>query len=925
MKVLIYIRKVLFLFLCGALSFSYGYGQELPLLPDTIKPLLSDSNLIDELITVGYATGNRSTLSGSVNRVNEGGMNEGLISTPLDALRGRVSGVSIPVGGNSAAALAAVRVRGTTSLTGGNDPLVIIDGVFADLNLLSSIYPADIENFTILKDASETAQYGSRGASGVIEVTTKKGRQGAFSISYDGSFGVEAAYKSLDMLSANGFRKLAEERNIGILDLGNNTDFQDEITRLGLVQNHHIAFGGGSETSSYRASLGFVEREGVIRNTNSRNFTTKLNITQHAFNDLLVFDLGIFGSLLKNAYLNDVQKMFYSAATFNPTFPNHKNMETGSWDQITNASQITNPLAWLEVKDDDSNAHINTHLKLVFNLSKHLMFTAFGSYTYNVIDNAQYLPTSVWAHGQAYRGERKTESLLGDFMLAYKKDFGLHQLNVLGLAEAQKMITRGFYTTATNFSTDRFGYDNLQAGAVRLWEGTGSYYEAPHLASFLGRVNYIYDGKYIATVNARADASSKVGANNKWGFFPSASVAWVLTEEEFMEGISWVRNLKIRSGYGLSGNQDAIDSYNSLRLMKPNGVVSVNGAPTVTLGTIRNANPDLKWEVKHTFNAGIDAGFFDNRFILAVDYYNSKTDDMLYLYDVSVPPFAYNKMLANLGSMRNSGVELGIGVTPLRTKDMELNINVNVTFQRNKLLSLSGYYKGEYMSAPEYTSISDLNGAGFHGGYNHIVYQMVGQPLGVFYLPKCTGLVSDGNGGYKYEIEDLNGNGVSLEDGEDRYIAGQAMPKTLLGSNISFRYKQFDLSVQINGAFGHKIYNGTSLTYMNMDIFPDYNVLREAPSRNIQDQTATDYWLEKGDYINFDYLTLGWNVSLGNLRKYVRNVRLSVSVNNLATITGYSGLTPMINSSIVNNTLGIDDKRSYPVVRSYTMGLSFNF
>ena len=298
---------------------------------------------------------------------------------------------------------------------------------------------------------------------------------------------------------------------------------------------------------------------------------------------------------------------------------------------------------------------------------------------------------------------------------------------------------------------------------------------------------------------------------------------------------------------------------------------------------------------------------------------------MLFLYDVSVPPFAYNKLLAYLGSMRNSGVELGIGVTPLRTKDMELNINVNVTFQRNKLLSLSGYYKGEYMSAPEYTSISDLNGAGFLGGYNHIVYQMVGQPLGVFYLPKCTGLVSDGNGGYKYEIEDLNGNGVSLEDGEDRYIAGQAMPKTLLGSNISFRYKQFDLSVQINGAFGHKIYNGTSLTYMNMDIFPDYNVLREAPSRNIQDQTATDYWLEKGDYINFDYLTLGWNVSLGNLRKYVRNVRLSVSVNNLATITGYSGLTPMINSSIVNNTLGIDDKRSYPVVRSYTMGLSFNF
>ena len=895
---------------CGSV-----FAQRKPVLPPPV----------DSLITVGYATGSMKTISGSVEKITETQMNKDQITNPLEAIRGRVPGLTIQRGTNGPAALDAVRLRGTTSLTSGNDPLIIVDGVFGDLSMLASIYPTDIESFTILKDASETSQYGSRGASGVIEITTKKGMSGKTQVSYNGIFGISTVYKNLNMLSANDFRRVASERGISILDKGNSTNFQKEIEQTGLQQNHHIAFYGGSNESSYRVSLGFMDRQGVILNEDMKNFTSNMNMTQKMFDGFLNCELGMFGSIQKNHNLVDLQKTFYSAATFNPTFPNHKNMETGSWDQITNASQITNPLAWLEVKDDDSNAHINTHLKLVFNLSKHLMFTAFGSYTYNVIDNAQYLPTSVWAHGQAYRGERKTESLLGDFMLAYKKDFGLHQLNVLGLAEAQKMITRGFYTTATNFSTDRFGYDNLQAGAVRLWEGTGSYYEAPHLASFLGRVNYIYDGKYIATVNARADASSKVGANNKWGFFPSASVAWVLTEEEFMEGVSWVRNLKIRSGYGLSGNQDAIDSYNSLRLMKPNGVVSVNGAPTVTLGTIRNANPDLKWEVKRTFNAGIDAGFFDNRFILAVDYYNSKTDDMLYLYDVSVPPFAYNKMLANLGSMRNSGVELGIGVTPLRTKDMELNINVNVTFQRNKLLSLSGYYKGEYMSAPEYTSISDLNGAGFHGGYNHIVYQMVGQPLGVFYLPKCTGLVSDGNGGYKYEIEDLNGNGVSLEDGEDRYIAGQAMPKTLLGSNISFRYKQFDLSVQINGAFGHKIYNGTSLTYMNMDIFPDYNVLREAPSRNIQDQTATDYWLEKGDYINFDYLTLGWNVSLGNLRKYVRNVRLSVSVNNLATITGYSGLTPMINSSIVNNTLGIDDKRSYPVVRSYTMGLSFNF
>lgn len=389
-----------------------------------------------------------------------------------------------------------------------------------------------------------------------------------------------------------------------------------------------------------------------------------------------------------------------------------------------------------------------------------------------------------------------------------------------------------------------------------------------------------------------------------------------------------VDNLKFRIGYGLAGNQSGIDSYTTLNLVKPNGVVPVGNSAVVSLGDLRNTNPDLKWEVKHTFNTGIDVALFGNRLLLSANYYNSRTTDMLYLYNVSVPPFTYNTLLANIGSMRNWGTEIAIGITPLKTKDMELNINANITFQRNKLLSLSGMYNGEMLSAPEYKSLAGLDGAGFHGGYNHIVYQMVGQPLGVFYLPHSTGLESDGNGGYTYGIADLNGGGVSLEDGEDRYVAGQAVPKTILGSNISFRYKRFDLSLQVNGAFGHKIYNGTSLTYMNMNIFPDYNVMKKAPKQNIKDQTATDYWLEKGDYVNFDYVTLGWNVPIEKvqkLKKYVRSLRLAFTVNNLATISGYSGLSPMINSSTVNSTLGVDDKRGYPLARTYTLGLSINF
>lgn len=883
---------------------------------------------LDSLITVGYATGSLKTISGSVEKITETQMNKDQITNPLEAIRGRVPGLTIQRGTNGPAALDAVRLRGTTSLTSGNDPLIIVDGVFGDLSMLTSIYPTDIESFTILKDASETSQYGSRGASGVIEVTTKKGMSGKTQVNYNGSFGISTVYKNLKMLSADDFRRVASERGISILDKGNNTNFQKEIEQTGLQQNHHIAFYGGSGESSYRVSLGFMDRKGVILNDDMTNFTSNMNMTQQIFDGFLNCELGMFGSIQKNDNLVDLQKTFYSAATFNPTFPNHKNPDTNSWEGITTASQTTHPLAWMEVDDHDAISHISTHARLTFNLLDELKLSLFGAYTYNIVEKSQYLPISVWAHGQAYKGTRKMESLLGNMMLTYKKNWRKHYFDALALAELQKETYTGFYTTATNFNTDKFGYNNLQAGALRPWEGTNSYWEQPKLTSFMGRFSYTYADRYSLTLNARTDASSKFGANHKWGFFPSVSAAWVISEEKFMKQFPMVDNLKFRMGYGLAGNQSGIDSYTTLSLMKPNGVIPVGNSAAVSLGDLRNVNPDLKWEVKHTFNTGFDISLFGNRLLLSANYYNSKTTDMLYLYNVPVPPFTYNTLLANIGSMRNSGMEIAIGITPLKTQDMELNINANITFQQNKLLSLSGMYNGEMISAPTYKSLSSLDGAGFHGGYNHIVYQVVGQPLGVFYLPHSNGLVSDGNGGYTYDIADLNGGGVSLEDGEDRYVAGQAVPKTILGSNISFRYKRFDISVQVNGAFGHKIFNGTSLTYMNMNIFPDYNVMKDAPRQNIKDQTATDYWLEKGNYVNFDYVTLGWNVPIervAKVKKYVRSLRLAFTVNNLATITGYSGLSPMINSSTVNSTLGLDDKRGYPLARTYTLGLSINF
>ena len=320
--------------------------------------------------------------------------------------------------------------------------------------------------------------------------------------------------------------------------------------------------------------------------------------------------------------------------------------------------------------------------------------------------------------------------------------------------------------------------------------------------------------------------------------------------------------------------------------------MSVNSSPTVTMGMIRNNNPDLKWETRSTWNIGADVGL-----------YYSKTTDMLYAYDVPVPPFAYDKLLANIGSMSNQGLEIGFSVTPIAKKDMELNINMNLAWQKNKLLSLSGEYDGMQMSAAKVTAMGSLSGAGQHGGYNNIVYQIVGQPLGVFYLPHCKGIVPDGNGHYRYDIEDLDQDGtVDLSDGGDRYIAGQATPKVTLGSNISFRYRDWYLSLQMNGAFGHKIFNGTGLAYTNMSSFPDYNVLKGAPEKNI---------------------VIGYDIPIK--KGVVQSLRVSASVNNLATITSYSGLTPMINSYVVNSTMGIDDKRTYPLYRTYSIGLSVQF
>ena len=857
--------------------------------------------------------------TGSVNVVNQDRMNKGLVNNPLSALNGKVAGVNISNGEDRMAQLSSVRVRGTTSLTGGNDPLIIIDGVYSDLATLSTIYPADIESFAILRNAAETAQYGSRGASGVIEVTTKKGSGAAFHISYDGSWGIEDIYKNIEMLSASEYVATAKSLGVAYKDDGYDTNFPDAITRTGFVQNHHVAFSGGGPSSNYRASLAYSKNTTVLDMKGMDNLVAKLDISQKAFDDYVTINFGVFGSSQKVKGIFDEQMLFYSAAAQNPTIAR---------DAITKnaqASEINPPRTILSEKNNTKYLTFDTHLDVTARLARSLSLTLRGSYSFNSTENGQYCPTWVWAQGQAYRGEQKSENWLANATLDWSHSWGVHELSASLLGEYQREHRTGFWTTVKGFTTNDFGYNNLAAGSIRPYGGTGSDYADPSLASGMVTATYTLMKRYSLSTTLRADGSSMVGKDNRWGLFPSISVNWNVMEEPFMQSLKpIVTMLKLRTGYGLTGNLGAITSYTTLNTVAPIGIVAVDGSPKVTLASLRNANPDLKWEKKSTFNVGADMGFWHNRVMFTIEYYYSKTTDMLYQYDVPVPPFTYSKLLANIGSMENHGVEIGFAVTPLQRRDMELNINVNMSFQGNKLLSLSGNYNGYNLSASNITAIGSLNGAGQHGGNANVLYQIVGQPLGVFYLPHCKGIVDRGNGYKMYDIADLNDDGkIDLSDNGDRYIAGQATPKMTLGSNISFRYKDFDISLQMNGAFGHKIFNGTSLSYLNMSSFPDYNVLKDAPKRKIVDQNVSDYWLENGDYLNFDYLSVGWNVPVKS--RYISALRLSASVNNLATITGYSGLTPMINSYIVSNTLGIDDKLSYPVYRTWSMGVSIQF
>ena len=673
----------------------------------TLQVQAQSTTTRQDTISVGYTSGNQKTMSGAVEKVTEDRMNKGLVTSSLDALSGQAAGVSVSSGADRMAMLSSVRVRGTTSLTGGNEPLVIIDGVYSDLATLTGIYPADIESFTILKDASETAQYGSRGAAGVIDIKTMRGKSGRLRISYNGSVDIAVPYKRLNMLSPDDYRLYARQHGLALVDLGAGSDFQKQIERTAFTHQQHLAFAGGSEKSSYRVSMGYINEQEVIKGYGNRSFMANMNMTQMMWDDFLRIDIGMFGSTVEEKTIDDLQKLFYSAAAFNPTFPDHPN-SSGEWDSYPSASQINNPHTLLDKKNHNTGTHISSYTKFTFQLLPGLKFTTFGAYTYDSNELMGYKPTMLG--GEASRQNTRSEALLLNGILSFDKKWNIHALQASLFAEIQDNKRRGFGVTVEHFSNDLTGYDNLSGGASRPWDGTTSFYEHPSMASFMGQAAYTLNDRYSVSATLRADGSSKFGDNHKWGYFPSVSVGWDLGKEPFVKNLNFFNELKLNAGLGWAGNQGAIDSYTTLRLLEPNGTPSVGQTLVTTFSELKNSNPDLKWEVSRTFNIGLNTQMLDRRLVFSASYYYTKVYDMLYPYTVSVPPFKYPKLVANMGSMEKSGLEISVGGTPFVARDMELTVNANLTFQDNKLLSLSGDYNGEMLLAPSMAAASYSSG-----------------------------------------------------------------------------------------------------------------------------------------------------------------------------------------------------------------------
>lgn len=923
----------------GTLVFSY-VGFEVRNEPvknrRVINVTLKEKNdVLNEVVVIGYGTMDKKELTSAISHVGE---KDFLTISSLDPsmmIQGKVAGVSITnTGAGDPNNQASIQIRGVSSRSAGLGPLIVIDGVPG--GNLTNINPNDIASFDILKDGAASAIYGTRGSNGVIVVTTKKGsKDGRMHTSYSGMFSWDVINKELDMMSAQEFRDVRLGWGDTGVDLGGNVDWLDAVSRTGTAQQHTLTLSGGNDKSNYRVSADYRDAKGIDLRSHRREYGARASIMHTTKGGLFTITANIAPRII---YRDQADwGVFKDAIEANPTTPlmdpENPSRYYNFQGQVVGSNPVERQLLEKDhgdtkLLDWDGTVRLNL-LPLLGNDSdgNHRLSTQvmFADHQYDN-DNSWFRPSTSTIcinngrEGEASRSYSKERQYVVEWLTNYSGSFGSH--NVKGMAGYSYQYAQysGLNAYNKDFPNDGLGYDNLGSGEYAKEEGEidmGSYRNDSKLISFFGRVSYDYAGKYMFTASLRHEGSSKFGADNKWGNFPAVSAGWRISEEPFMKNVKWVSDLKLRADYGVTGNQD-FGSYISLNTMTGFGYYFYNGKYFQVWGPSKNVNPDLRWEKGKNWNIGIDFSLFNNRVYGSVNYFNRKQQDLLGNYKVSVPPYLFDETFVNVGTMKNTGIEIDVNFKAVNTKDFSYDLNFVGTTMKNEFVDFSN---SKYIGQDYY----DMAGTEDPYPFYNLQRIQKGESLGNFYMWRYAGHSADG----EWLVYDKDGDIIraSQASDADRQVVGNGMPKFTMSSSHNFRYKNFDLSLFFRGAFGYDIFNIHDFYYGTRNFTG--NRLDKAYGKNFvvsgsANPVVCDYFLEKGDYLKLDMMTLGYTLNLKDC-PYLDRVRVYGTMKNIFTITKFSGVDP--SSYQVNGlTPGAQGSRTYfPTTRQFIVGLQIDF
>lgn len=888
--------------------------------------LVAEQTNIEEVVVMGYGSQKKSEVTSAVASVKEKDFNQGGMRSPVDLVQGKVAGLNVTrTQGSNPNSGTSIQLRGMASIKGTNTPLIVIDGIpGGNLDLIKQ---GDIESIDVLKDGSAAAIYGTRGNGGVILITTKKGKSGASTFEYYTYGQHETVARRPEMLSAAEFRDLVVNgQNKPDLDLGSSTDLYDALINTGNFSTFHNFVGsGGGENSSYRASINYENAQGIAKQNERRQFGGRVNFNQKGLEQRLTFTGNIAANFNKADLLGGKTEYFEQAIQRNPTAPLYN--PDGSFYQTQGYNNF-NPLDRLANRIDDRNQQtFSGDARLKLQIIDPLSVSAFASYVRDNMNNRQFRSLKDWDQrevsdyqGMGYAWKENTLSWTKTFeaTIDYNQTFGeVHSFTGLLGYSYQYATYENFSMSNNGFTTDAFQDWNMGSGTALTnpklpRPSMGSYKDDNTLIAFFGRVNYSYADRYFLTAILRREGSSRFGANNKWGNFPAVSAGWNISNEEFFTNKEVVNNLKLRVGYGVTGNQ-GFPNYQSMVLLGTGGVYPQDGVYYQTYGPTQNPNPNLKWEQKAETNIGLDFGLWANRLTGALDIYTRRTTDLLNQYTAQQPAYVSGSIWYNLGEVTNKGVELQLSATPISREDFSWTVDFAGNYQKNKLVKMSNEtFKSDWLT---------FGGLPSPGNLGDAIRLEEGGEIGSFYGKRFAGINDEGKWLF-YKADGSTGTAAEMNDNDLTYI-GNGVPKYQASLGNRFSYKGFDLTIFFRGKFKYQILNTADMFFGNQKWLPN-NVLKSAFTKHSaikDDPQYSDYYLENGNFVKLDNITLGYNFKFKT--NYVRNLYVYVTGRNIATITGYSGLDPELQDTGFD--AGIDSRGFYPRTRSWTLGLNVGF